>query len=290
MLAALVLAAASAATMPDPCAWTHPGANPYRGDPADALADFPLPEAARRRLAQRMRAHRFTDVATITRSAITGREAYDDLRGMHSGGGVVCRGAVDRSGWADDHVERGLVYCDDEDACVIVPTVCNNVSLVTRRRPPVPDDRSAIDIAPAAGVASPPGAADVPGPDAGPATPGGSPDAAPPDCCTAAPALPGPGGMPSPAPADLFPIGVPHGGGAPPPAAPPISPVPELPPWAAWLAGLAGLRGGHRACRLRVTADGRVAHSARLSSQSTQEHAPCVNSPRSSRSPAPPPA
>lgn len=137
---------------PPGCSWAHPGANPYRGDPVAALADFDVPEATRARLRELMRAHRTTDVATITRDDIVGSAGgYTDLREMHSGHGQVCHGNVDRSAWSAKRRERALVYCAG-DACVIVPTICGNVSLVSRKpdREAVLDD-SPIDIEPAAG-------------------------------------------------------------------------------------------------------------------------------------------
>ena len=36
--------------MPAGCSWARPGANPYRGDPVRALADFAIPEPTRRTL------------------------------------------------------------------------------------------------------------------------------------------------------------------------------------------------------------------------------------------------
>ena len=136
---------------PPACSWTHPGANPYRGDPVQALADFRMPAETRDKLRALMRAHRFTDVAQITRDDIVGDHGYTDLREMHSGRGVVCHGMVDRSAWPATRQERGLVYCAD-DVCVIVPTICNNVSLVTRKpEHEAAQDDTPIDIEPAAG-------------------------------------------------------------------------------------------------------------------------------------------
>lgn len=154
----LILTTALVAVPPG-CSWAHPGANPYRGDPTHALADFAMPDETRAKLRAMMRAHRYTDVARITRDDIVGDHAYADLREMHSGRGQVCHGAVDRSAWSATRKERGLVYCAD-DVCVIVPTICNNVSLVSRKpdRPVVLDDEP-IDIEPAAG---PPAAATPP--------------------------------------------------------------------------------------------------------------------------------
>ena len=234
----LVMTAALAVTAPV-CAWTQPGANPYRGDPVRALADFRMPGETRRKLGEMMRAHQSTDVAVITRDDIQGRQDYTEMREMHVGRGHLCHGPVDRSTWTPDRRERALVYCAD-DTCVIVPTICNNVSLVTRRPQSVaalPPDEGPIDIAPAAGplalpdlpVAAPP--VDVPGPVAidllplpeeggggYPGLPGGAPP-----CCTG-PDLPG---LP------LAPVI--------PPPAPPPSAVPETPAGFAWLAGLPAL-------------------------------------------------
>lgn len=235
---------------PAPCSWAHPGANPYRGDPAHALADFDMPEETRRQLRDAMRAHRYTDVATITRDSIVGDHGYGDLREMHSGLGQVCHGAVDRSAWAPMRQERGLVYCAD-DVCVIVPTICNNVSLVTRKaeRAAVLDD-TPIDIEPAAGPRSAPA-------DAPTATPQDA--MGPGDFIAAGPAAPGEpsgggsgGGFPGAGfPGGGVPIGAGGGpccgtgpvgpGGAVGPGIPPISAVPEPPRWALLLSGLAAL-------------------------------------------------
>ena len=144
---------------PAGCSWAHPGANPYRGDPVQALADFDVPEDTRAKLRALMAAHHYTDVATITRDDIVGARGYTDLREMHSGRGQVCHGSVDRTAWSPARHERGLVYCAD-DACVIVPTICNNVSLVSRKPDrEAPLDEGPIDIEPSAGP--PPGPANA---------------------------------------------------------------------------------------------------------------------------------
>ena len=239
----LIMTTALATTAPG-CSWAHPGANPYRGDPVHALADFSLPDATRTRLRALMIAHRYTDVATISRDDIVGAQGYTDLREMHSGGGQLCKGRVDRSAWAADRRERGLVYCVD-DACVIVPTICNNVALVSRKpaqAAQAPPDEAPIDIAPAAGPPPPQEVAVAPAPESGlsqflaPGDGGGTGG-------SGAPGLAG-GGTGSP--------GSPLGGGdipccsgpvgpAGPPPVTPTSPVPELPASMAWLAGLAAL-------------------------------------------------
>ena len=232
---------------PAGCSWAHPGANPYRGDPVRALADFDLPEATRAKLRTMMAAHRYTDVATITRDDIVGVRGYTDLREMHSGHGEVCHGSVDRSAWSAKRRERGLVYCAD-DACVIVPTICNNVSLVSRKPDRVAAlDDGPIDIEPAAGPPQAPPSATPPGsPGDGPLgfipTPGdgggGSPDVPP----GGGAIPPGGGGAPigsNPPCCDSGPIG-PVGPGGPPVVTPPPA-VPEAPTALLLLAGLGAL-------------------------------------------------
>jgi uncharacterized membrane protein YgcG len=262
----LIMAAVMAAAAGSGCSWAHPGANPYRGQPPAALADFPMPEQTRRQLRALMAAQRYTDVVTITRDGIAGQRHYDDLREMHSGHGQLCHGRVDRSAWSATHEERGLVYCVD-DTCVIVPTVCNNVSLVTRKPEEGPLQAGAdepIDIAPAAGPPPAPAPADAQVAQAAesgpldfistlPDTPGGGGGGG-----GGGPGLPGGGG----------PIGGGGGGGGgggaefpccgPGPVGPggpvtppvtPASPVPEAPTWALLLAGIAALAARRRQAR-----------------------------------------
>jgi hypothetical protein len=77
-----------------------------------------------------MLAHQYDDIAEIRRDTITGTQTYSDLRDMHFGEGRLCR-LPSRALWSAQHTERGLVYCEQEH-CLIVPTVCRNVSRVTR--------------------------------------------------------------------------------------------------------------------------------------------------------------
>jgi hypothetical protein len=129
----LVLAAAlaaSAASLPV-CSWDRPGHNPFKGDTVaavDRYADIPAP--VRAALKQRMARHQYDEIAAIRRDSIEGRYSYSELRDMHFGQSQVCR-TVTRDKWAADAVERGLVYCESGH-CLIVPTVCRNVSRVTR--------------------------------------------------------------------------------------------------------------------------------------------------------------
>ena len=117
------------------CSWAEPGRDPYVGDvlaAVDRYAD--IPAATRQTLKSRMLAHRYDDLVVITRDEISGTHRYSDLRDMHFGEGRLCR-SPSRALWATQHVERGLVYCEDEH-CLVVPTVCRNVSRVTRTTTP----------------------------------------------------------------------------------------------------------------------------------------------------------
>ena len=137
LLLAAALSAAPA-TLPI-CSWDRPGHNPFMGSvvaAVDHYADIPAP--VRERLKARMTRHQYDEIASIRRDRIEGRGRYTDLRQMHFGQGQVCI-EVTRDKWSDGAEERGLVYCED-DHCLIVPTVCRNLSRVTRL--PVPPARN----------------------------------------------------------------------------------------------------------------------------------------------------
>ena len=137
LLLAVALSVAPA-TLPT-CSWDRPGHNPFMGDvvaAVDRYADIPAP--VRERLKARMARRQYDEFASIRRDRIEGRARYTDLRQMHFGQGQICL-EVTRDKWADSAEERGLVYCEDEN-CLIVPTVCRNLSRVTRL--PVPPARN----------------------------------------------------------------------------------------------------------------------------------------------------
>lgn len=114
------------------CAWDRPGIDPFMGNVPAAVDRYTdIPADVRGQLKARMVKRQYDEIATIRRDSITGRNRYDsELREMHFGQGRVCR-SITRARWSDDTVERGLVYCEAEH-CIIVPTVCRNVSRVTR--------------------------------------------------------------------------------------------------------------------------------------------------------------
>jgi len=135
LIATLALAASAGSTLPQ-CSWDRPGVNPFMGDVVAAVDRYQdIPAATREKLKARMKARSYDDIALIERDAITGRADYaPEIRDMHFGAGAVCR-TVTRAKWVATTQERGLVYCEDGE-CILVPTVCRNVSRIRRLEKP----------------------------------------------------------------------------------------------------------------------------------------------------------
>ncbi|MES2992877.1 MAG: MHFG family PEP-CTERM protein [Pseudomonadota bacterium] len=275
-IAALPLIASAAISAPatvtlDRCSWDHPGVNPFMGDVVAAVDRYrDIPPEVRERLKARMATREYDDLVEIRRDSMTGRGGYDygsTITDMHFGTHQVCR-SVTRSSWTPQMQERGLVYCESGH-CILVPTVCRNVSRVTRRGVgPAMAENAPLLGDPAAAAPAAPLMADAPqalpeidwdGP------PGAGPlEAGPIGHADGVPALAGPGwggapdggwyGLPVIVP------GVVGGGGGPggptvttvkpplgpdgtpfPPAPPVITPVPEPGTWALMVAGLAAV-------------------------------------------------
>lgn len=145
---AVALYAAQACAAPT-CSWDRPGANPYTGDvPAAVAAYSDIPAPVREKLRARMQRIEYDELVEIRRDSITGKAGrYGNLREMHFGGGGFCP-SVTRAKWSADHVERGLVYCED-GYCLIVPTVCRNVSRIDALwSPAATEPRDALDSRP----------------------------------------------------------------------------------------------------------------------------------------------
>jgi hypothetical protein len=115
------------------CSWDKPGVNLYRGSVPDAVDKYTdMPQAVRNKLKARMERRQYDDIAVIRRDSIEGKQShYANLRAMHFGQGQVCQ-SVTRSKWTAASEERGLVYCESGH-CIIVPTVCRNVSRIDRK-------------------------------------------------------------------------------------------------------------------------------------------------------------
>lgn len=133
MLTSIALAA-SAAAVPH-CSWDKPGINPFVGDivaAVDRYKDIPAP--VRAKLKARMQKRDYDEIVTIQRDAIKGQAQYSsEIRDMHFGAGRLCT-TVSRVKWKQQAEERGLVYCEDGQ-CILVPTVCRNVSRIQRIAP-----------------------------------------------------------------------------------------------------------------------------------------------------------
>jgi len=148
LIASLALAVSAGSTLPQ-CSWDRPGVNPFMGDVVAAVDHYKdIPAATREKLKARMKARSYDDIAVIERDAIKGQAPYaPEIRDMHFGPGAICR-TVTRSKWTATTQERGLVYCEDGQ-CILVPTVCRNVSRIRRLEKP-----AAVAPARAANVAS----------------------------------------------------------------------------------------------------------------------------------------
>jgi hypothetical protein len=116
----------------DSCSWDRPGADRFIGDPVVAIARYDLPPPVLKELQAKMRKHAYDDIAVIDRDKIVGTwHDYGELRMMHFGSrGTICK-TVTRSKWSFSTQERALIYYVD-GYTVAVPTVCGNVSLITR--------------------------------------------------------------------------------------------------------------------------------------------------------------
>jgi len=243
LLVAAVLAA-STAVLPT-CSWDSPGARPFMGDvvaAVDGYSDIPAP--VRAALKQRMARRDYDDIAVIRRDTIVGKHRYGaELRDMHFGSGQVCR-TITRSKWGTSAEERGLVYCEG-DHCVIVPTVCRNVSRVTRVAPERTAQASPLPVVPVPATETaelafePPAAGRSFAQQADPAQPAALPGLAP-------GIAPGVSGVAPPGDADGGPRLTPQDPWVPGPSfsgslPPPVVPIPEPGTWALWLLGLAGV-------------------------------------------------
>lgn len=130
-------AAAAAGDRIASCSWNQPGHAPFGGDVVAAVDRYTdIPASVRDRLKARMASRAYDEVVSIRRDAIVGRAQYGaTIKDMHFAGGRVCT-SVDRAAWTADAQERGLVYCESGE-CILVPTVCRNVSRIERRAPAV---------------------------------------------------------------------------------------------------------------------------------------------------------
>ena len=244
----LILAAALATApvnLPN-CSWDHPGRDPFMGDVVTAVDDYKtIPAPVRARLKERMAARQYDEMVNIERDSINGKHGYNAaIRDMHFGSsGQICK-TVSRTRWTAKNQERGLVYCESGQ-CILVPTVCRNVSRITR----LPDRKQAEPEAAAGDT----GAGEEPVAAVPPENGGGGGGAPSNDGSSFAqnakpgaelPPLTGDGGAPFP------PLGLPPPPSTLPPVflppivippAPPYPPIPEPATWVLMAVGLAVL-------------------------------------------------
>lgn len=134
-----LLAALALASTIQSCSWDNPGADKYTGDFATAVESYTdLAPEVRSALKSKINARQYDDVVEIKRDSIVGKDAkYEygtSISKMHFGVNKRCE-VVNRSAWKDDHQELGLLYCVGAD-CVLIPTVCRNVSRIVRTAVP----------------------------------------------------------------------------------------------------------------------------------------------------------
>ena len=148
----------------DNCNWNRPGVDPFMGDVVAAVDRYTdIAPPVREQLKERMRARQYDEIVVISRDAIRGKGNYNArISDMHFGPGRVCRN-VTRAGWSEQMQERGLVYCV-QGQCILVPTICRNVSRITQALASAPPAAGAAPggAAPVAAVPAAPEAAGVP--------------------------------------------------------------------------------------------------------------------------------
>lgn len=137
-----ITAIVAAVTVMATCEWAAPRGT-YRVDvePASLVSNYrEIPPEDQHVLQQKMRALAYDDIVLIRKDSLAALSdaQYSDFRAMHFGsqGKKMCAQLTRRT-WTPADEERALVYCS-RDWCVAVPTVCNNVSLITRSTPPEP--------------------------------------------------------------------------------------------------------------------------------------------------------
>lgn len=135
----MIISIAAVLAIASTCEWSAPrGAYAVRVEPASLVHNYAeIPADVQHTLAQKMRALAYDDLVLIKKDSLTAISGgqYSDFRKMHFGaqGQKMCQQVTTRT-WTDRDEEMALVYCHG-GWCAAVPTVCNNVSLITRVPP-----------------------------------------------------------------------------------------------------------------------------------------------------------
>lgn len=151
-----LLAVALAVSVIPSCDWADRGLDKFKGDVPSAVDTYKeIPQQVREALKRKMEKRAYDDVAHLTASGQQSKSwVYSMPYMMHFGDGSRLCATIDISRWRkDDEGERGLVYCDS-GYCVIVYTVCRNVSRVDVLGPvrPIPPTQPTPDPMPTSEV------------------------------------------------------------------------------------------------------------------------------------------
>jgi len=132
------------------CDWNSPGVDRYTGTAEAAIHSYAdIPKPIRDRLSAKMAARQYDDQVVIKRNAIksvkTGTEYAPQMWDMQFGSkGKICQ-SVNRTKWADNTEEGGLIYCHGSH-CLIVPAVCGNIARVSKRNKDIVEDNTPIPL------------------------------------------------------------------------------------------------------------------------------------------------
>jgi len=135
LIAAMTIAIATKVT--PVCVWDDRGRDKFYGDLVEAVDTYKdIPKNIRVALQAKIALRDYDEFAHITGQGITGKDyRYGPLTQMHFGSGICGQVVIN---WpATDEGERGLVYCV-EGHCLIIPTVCRNMSRIERLGPRYP--------------------------------------------------------------------------------------------------------------------------------------------------------
>lgn len=113
--------------------WNKPGENPFKGSRWHAVMSYKdMPLHHRIILGLRVQWDAPDVLMKITKRSVwaEGHTFTTDITGMHFGKGGRYE-TIDRSQWAEDHVEYARGWCYEE-SCIGSPYVCNNIFAIWR--------------------------------------------------------------------------------------------------------------------------------------------------------------
>lgn len=115
------------------CNWDNPGHDPYTNTVSAALSQFSIPAAHKNVIEAQIKAGANTGMVFITKDGLVSPDRnLSTFMMMTFGKNKMCYG-VERTRWADSHYEPAKLYCSG-DYCVMIPTVCGNITQVFPRQ------------------------------------------------------------------------------------------------------------------------------------------------------------